>query len=118
MSKEESEKLCTGWVGHVFYSIGSSKSKGVIILVNKHLQFKCLKQIKDNLGRMIIVLAEIQSQKLILANIYAPNLDDQSFFIDLERKLQNAGNYDVVLGGDFNLLMDPALDHSGTMLRK
>uniref|UniRef100_A0A3B4ZHM5 exodeoxyribonuclease III n=1 Tax=Stegastes partitus TaxID=144197 RepID=A0A3B4ZHM5_9TELE len=36
MSKEESEKLCVGWVGHVFYSIGSSKSKGVIILVNNY----------------------------------------------------------------------------------
>uniref|UniRef100_A0A3B4Z9Q3 exodeoxyribonuclease III n=1 Tax=Stegastes partitus TaxID=144197 RepID=A0A3B4Z9Q3_9TELE len=117
MSKEESEKLCVGWVGHVFYSIGSSKSKGVIILVSKQLQFKCIRQIKDNSGRVIIVLAEIQSQKLILANIYAPNLDDQHFFVDLERKLQTAGNHTVVLGGDFNLLMDPALDHSGAVLR-
>lgn len=33
---------------NVFYSVGSSKSKGVITLVSKHLQFKCLKQIKDN----------------------------------------------------------------------
>ena len=99
MSKEESEKLCAGWAGHVFYSIGSSKSKGVITLVSKHLQFKCLKQIKDNSGRMIIVLAEIQSQKMILANIYAPNLDDHIFFTDLERKLQTAGNHAVVLGG-------------------
>lgn len=118
MSKEESEKLCAGWVGHVFYSIGSSKSKGVIILVSKNLQFKCLKQIKDNSGRMIIVLAEIQSQKLILANIYAPNLDDQNVFIRLEMKLQAAGDHAVVLGGDFNLLMDPVLDHSGAVLRK
>lgn len=44
---------------------------------------------KDNLGRMIIVLAEIQSQKLILANIYAPNLDDLFFFFSLILK----GNY-------------------------
>ena len=29
---------------------------------------------------MIIVLTEILSQKLILANIYAPNLDDQKIF--------------------------------------
>lgn len=118
MSKEESEKLCTGWVGHVFYSIGSSKSRGVITLVSKHLQFKCLKQIKDNSGRIVIVLAEIQSQKMILANIYAPNLDDPVFFTDLESKLQITGNHAIVLGGDFNLLMAPALDHSGAVLRK
>lgn len=113
MSTEESKRLCGGWIGHVFYSVGSSKSKGVIILISKHLQFKCIKQITDDLGRIVIVLAEIQGQTLILANIYAPNGDDQTFFIDLERKLQAAGSHDLVLGGDFNLLMDPLLDHSG-----
>lgn len=114
MSPQESDKLCVGWVGHVFYSAGSSKSKGVTILINRNLQFKCLKQIKDTLGRIVIVLAEIQGLKLILANIYAPNGDDRTFFTDLEGKLQAAGNYEVVLGGDFNLLMDPVLDHSGS----
>lgn len=118
MSSEESEKLCRGWVGHVFYSTGSSKSRGVITLISKHLQFKCLRQIKDNAGRVIIVQAEIQGQKIILANIYAPNVDDQTFFGDLESKLQAAGDHDIVLGGDFNLLMDPVLDHSGAAVRR
>lgn len=113
-SKEECEKLCVGWVGHVFYSIGSSKSKGVVILVSKHLQFKCLNQIKDNSGRVIIVLAEIQSQKLILANIYAPNFDDQNF---LQISRVACALLGIMLsfwgGGDFNLLMDPVLDKWG-----
>ncbi len=57
----------------------------------------------DQLGR-VIVLAEIQGQRLILANIYAPNVDDQGFFIDLEGMLQAAGTpHDIILGGDFNL---------------
>lgn len=73
------------------------------------MQFKCFKQIKDNSGRVIIVLAEIQeevkiksrlSQKLILANIYAPHFDDQSFFFaELEGRLLSAGDHAVILGG-------------------
>ena len=53
---------------------------------------------------------------MILANIYAPNLDDPNFCIDLESKLQAAGNHATVLGCDFNPLMDPVLHHSGAAL--
>lgn len=38
LSPTESMKLCIGWVGHIFYSEGSSNSKGVAILINKNLQ--------------------------------------------------------------------------------
>lgn len=109
---QEAEKLGRAFGGYVFCSEGSSNSRGVIILIKKQLQFRCVKQIKDKFGRVIMVWAEIQGQNLLLANIYAPNLDNQNFFIDLEVKLGTAVNYKIVLGGDFNLSMDPLLDHS------
>ena len=34
---EEAEKLCSGWVGRVYYSVGSRKSKVVMILINTNL---------------------------------------------------------------------------------
>ena len=64
----ESENLRGGWVGYVFHSVGSSRSTGVATLISKHLQFKLIKQIKDNLGRAIIWQAEKKKgQELILA---------------------------------------------------
>lgn len=36
------------------------------------------------------------------------------FFIDLEVKMQQAGDYIAIIGGDFNLVMDPILDRSST----
>ena len=48
-----------------------------------------------------------------MANIYAPDGDDQNVFIDLEKMVSAAGNKNVVLGGDFNLPMNPLLDPSG-----
>lgn len=118
MSSVEVMKLCCGWVGHVYYSEGSSNSRGVAILVNKNVQFKLIKQIKDSSGRMIIILVEIQGQKMVLANVYAPNGDAPEFFVELESKLGVMGQHYLVLGGDLNLLMDPILDHSGASVQR
>ena len=49
---------------------------------------------------------------MVLANIYAPNVDDPAFFGLFERKLHDMGNYPVIAGGDFNLVMDGVLDRS------
>ena len=55
-------------------SSGSSKSKGVTTLISKHIQFKCIKQSRDEAGRMLLLLCEIQGKSLILANVYAEPL--------------------------------------------
>ncbi len=70
------------------------------------------KQIKDTVGRVLIILAEIQCHTIILVNIYAPNGDDPQFFVDLEAKVRQAGDYNTIIGGDFNLIMDSTLDRS------
>lgn len=97
--QKEAEKLTRGWVGEVFYNEGTSNSRGVIILLNKQLQFKCIKQMKDGEGRILVLLGEILGQTIILANVYAPNRDDPAFFENLEGMLYAAGQYDIVLGG-------------------
>ena len=42
--------------------------------------------------------------------MYAPNIDDPSFFGLLEHKVSEMGNYPVIMGGDFNRVRDPVLD--------
>ena len=115
---QESVKLCRDWVGHVSFSAGSSKSRGVAILINKSLQFRLRREVKDEEGRIIIILAEIQGHALILANIYAHNVDQPNFFIDLESKLHNIGQYPIILGGDFNFVLDQFLDRSKPTLSR
>lgn len=103
LSALENKKLRRDWVGQVFYSVGSSKSRGVTILVHKHLQLKSNRICTDDIGR-IIIETEIQGHPMILANIYAPNLNDPAFFGMLEckiREVQNGSSYPVVQGGDF-----------------
>uniref|UniRef100_A0A3Q2ZBS8 Endonuclease/exonuclease/phosphatase domain-containing protein n=1 Tax=Kryptolebias marmoratus TaxID=37003 RepID=A0A3Q2ZBS8_KRYMA len=77
----------------------NSKSRGVATLIDRRLQ-------------MFLMLCEIQGKKFILANVYAPNVDDPSFFGQLEKKLMDLGNYPIIAAGDFNEVMDMTLDRS------
>ena len=61
------------------------------------------KIIKDKGGRYLIIQGNILKEKNILANIYAPNIDDLSLS-DL------SGNY--ILARDFNCTLDPVRDRS------
>ena len=61
------------WGGKVFFSHGTSHSKGVMILVNPKVDFKIEKVISDNNGRYIILDAMVDDSLAVLVNIYAPN---------------------------------------------
>uniref|UniRef100_A0A3B4GYN1 Endonuclease/exonuclease/phosphatase domain-containing protein n=1 Tax=Pundamilia nyererei TaxID=303518 RepID=A0A3B4GYN1_9CICH len=80
----DSQKLCVGWVGYVGAASGTSKSRGVI---------------KDDAGRMMLMLCEIQGKTVILVNVYAPNVDNPSFFGQLEKKISDMGDYPIIMGG-------------------
>lgn len=68
--------------------------------------------VKDEDGRTLLLLAEIQGHRMILSNVYAPNIDDPTFFGNLECKISDMGDYPILIAGDFNLVMDDILDRS------
>ena len=61
------------WNGDTFFSHGSCHSKGTMILVKEHLDFKLISSKIDPLGRYIFLEVEIQDSPFVLLNIYAPN---------------------------------------------
>uniref|UniRef100_H3A3P4 exodeoxyribonuclease III n=1 Tax=Latimeria chalumnae TaxID=7897 RepID=H3A3P4_LATCH len=90
----------------------SNKARGVAILIKKNIPFKELKIIRGGEGRLIMILIEIKSKKLLLVNIYAPVEGDPQFFYRLNTKLQQFGNVPIIIGGDFNEVLDLQLDRS------
>ena len=56
----------------------------------------------------------IKEQNFLLANIYAPNTDEPSFFTEIFRQLDKAETCDKIIGGDFNLVMNTELDRKGS----
>lgn len=109
--KEEADKLKRGWVGHIYHSSFSSQRNGVIILVNKNLNFVLLKEVKDDEGRMICIQALVNGTKVTLCNIYAPNKCDPNFFHEVNKTLGEMEGQ-IILAGDFNQVSDPFLDRS------
>lgn len=60
----------------------------------------------------MLLFSEIQGHKIILASAYTPNTDDPTFFGRLECKLNEMGDYPILMGGYFNQVMDNILDSS------
>lgn len=76
-----------------FASFGNSQSRGVAILTHRHLQFRCTKEDGDEAGCVLLLLAEIQGKRIILAKVSASNIDEPIFSGQLENKLQDMEDY-------------------------
>jgi len=71
-TKEIENQWRKQWRGVLFFSHGTSHSKGVLILVRENLDFQVKSTHIDDLGRFIILDTLIQDSPFLLANIYAP----------------------------------------------
>lgn len=114
-SSEDQSRLWTNeWGGKAFYSHGSSGSRGVAILFNRHTDFQVLSEIRDNEGRFLGMDIQIGEQELSLGSVYAPTQDKQrqqlQFFEELEDSLAQLQGLNLILGGDFNVILDPKID--------
>jgi len=96
----------------VFQSTFSCRARGVAILFRKTIPFKHISTICDPNGRYVIVSGLIFSVHITLLNIYGPNYDDPSFFRKVFNLLPNLSNTHLIIGGDFNLVLDPILDRT------
>ena len=104
------------WSGPVFYSHGSSNSRGCAILISPNVDFKTKSVIADREGRYIILQCYINNEILNIINVYAPNneLDQVSFLENLDNAISNlSSSDDLIIGGDWNVIRDVKLDKSG-----
>ena len=74
--------------------------------------------LSDKEGRFIFLGAFVQDQKFLFVNIYAPDkTSEQTLFSDqIKDELNNSGIDDdcrIIIGGDFNVILDPDLDGFG-----
>ena len=98
--------------GTVAHSPGTSNSRGVAILIHSSINHKVLNTYNDVFGRILILNVEIDAQIYSLINVYAPNNpnDRNSFFKQTSDKIAEYAQGTILLGGDFNEILDPKLD--------
>ena len=116
-TSEVSNKNCEiEWGDKWFNSYGTNRSCGVSILFNPSLSYCVGDIITDTEGRFICMSVVIDNKTIICGNCYAPNADTPSFFEDIIKKLDDFVDNDlVILGGDFNLVIDPKIDRKNSL---
>ena len=113
-SVKNKEKMWRAQAGYkMYFSHGKSNARGVCIMINKKLPIKVVHIHKDDDGRILILDVEYESMSLSLVNIYAPNEDAPSFFAKVIQMMNNVGNFNLIIGGDFNFVLDLKKDKSG-----
>ena len=119
-SKLSADAWSAEWGGKVFFSHGTTNSKGVMILINPKLDCKVEKCISDNNGRFIILDVALEDSHIILVNIYAPNdLNQQvQFFKLMQHHLQDFSEEMVIIGGDFNCSLSDKDKKGGNPITK
>lgn len=98
------------WGGKIFFSHGSSHSRGVCVLLNPHSTFhlRCVEA--DSEGRFLIVKVTIDEECYFVTNIYAPTdyRDQDSFIRRFSKQLiSNTDTSKVVISGDWNSTLNP-----------
>ena len=67
----------------------------------------------DKAGRIILVTVETQKKKFQIANIYASNIPSQQKIFFDKLKCYLTPKYEVILGGDFNMVENLTMDRQG-----
>ena len=102
------------WGGKVVASHGTTHSKGVMVLFKPKLNVTINKTLADKNGRYILAETSIDETNIVFVNIYAPNDPSQQilFLRDLSSSVLSAyANENLVLGGDFNCVMNAMDKH-------
>lgn len=68
--------------------------------LSKAKTFRCNNKNKE--GRILVLLVHLSCQMVISGNLYAPNEEDSDFFFNLKKILLDFGDFQFILGGDFN----------------
>ena len=99
------------WGFDCFFSSFRSNSRGVAILIKNNFEFKALRSKSDRNGNYLFLEALVENQhKILFCNIYAPNTDSPEFFEELFQNIDDFNNENLVICGDYNLVLDPELD--------
>lgn len=112
LSVSEQMKLRRSWVSQSFHSLFNSRARGVAIIIHKNVMFTASDVIADRGGRYVIVTGTLFNTPVILANVYAPNYDDEGFFVKFLSSIPNLDSHQLIVGGDLNTCLDSSLDRS------
>ena len=98
------------WGNKIEWLHGTKKSRGLAIFLKNNLNYDFIKKYQDPHGRFLFLEIKVKNSFLTIANIYGPNVDDFDFFRNMFVKLNDFSKNDILMGGDFNVVLINNLD--------
>ena len=95
----------------------TNKSRGLAILLKNNLNHDLIKTYQDPYGRFLFLEIKVKNSFLTIANIYGTNVDDSDIFRNMFGKLNDNEN-EILVGGDFNVILNNDLDKDNGSLHK
>lgn len=115
-----SEKIWKNELGknyEVVFSHGTKNSRGVAIILPIALNYQIDEIDIDNDGRSLILTIQKENIKYTIINVYAPtkdhNIEQMNFINTLITKIRKYNTQNLIIGGDFNTVLNPDIDKSG-----
>ena len=98
----------------MYFSHGESNARGVAIVITKHYEANIINVQRDNEGRIVVIDIERYGTIYTIGNIYAPTRnferEQQNVFKTFIEILETMTTDHYILGGDFNLYLNPRFD--------
>lgn len=80
------------------------------ILIENAVQFECLKEVRDNEGRFVLIKGKLENTMVTMINVYAPPESTKRFFKNLFDIIAIETEGILICGGDYNVVMNHNLD--------
>ena len=90
---------------------------GVAIFFNNNFNLQLQRSYSNSDGRFIISDITADNKCVTMAVLYASNDDDPSFFLNFFDHLNDFKCDEVIIGGDFNLVLDLDIDGKGSLAK-
>ena len=118
ISKDIENTVKSEWGGKCYFSSFSSQARGCAIFFKKDFAAEVIEDsiYRDPSGNFLCLNFKYEDFTITISCIYGPNEDDPDFYknvvIDQTEKLESSSDFSI-LAGDWNLVMDQALDTFG-----
>ena len=116
-TENTNDRWTAEWGYQSIFSTFKRNKSGVSILFNNNFNLQIQRVYIDPSGRFIICDIKADDTCLTLANIYAPNEDSPAFLHDFFYHLSDFKCEDIVIGGDYNLVLDLDTTREGAVLK-
>ena len=96
------------WRGLWINSAGTTAARGVSILLSKEITDMAsdIHMWSDANGRLLTCSLTLEERSILLCNVYGCNVDNPEVFTELAEKLNNMTAESIIIGGDFNFVME------------